>query len=319
MKFKHTFHVFVDNFNCTYKLLLYRFIVSAISFCLYTAVIFSFLQLIMDTTQIEQLNAALEEFSTAFVNLDFNAMQLGWENIRAAAEQIVTLLTTRLGEIIGGITVLAALYLVQHFFLGLGNYTLGAMVNDRMALHANSPFFGTLVKNLGKAALYNAIYVPLSFVYDVLSIILVWAIFFVALPFLPLLVKIFLFATVFLFLTAIKMTFTTDWLPSLINGKTNNRTAIAASFRSKGRRLDVLSNYLVLVLTIFGLNFAACVFTFGAGMFITLPASYVVLIAFEFVNYCDANNIKYFTDKNTVVKPEKEQSVTREQFFKGDE
>ena len=31
MKFKHTFHVFVDNFSVTYKQLLYRLVISLIA------------------------------------------------------------------------------------------------------------------------------------------------------------------------------------------------------------------------------------------------------------------------------------------------
>lgn len=319
MKFKHTFHVFVDNFNCTYKLLLYRIIVSAISLCLYTAVLFSFLPLIMDTSEITALNYAVANFLEAFTKLDFSALQQTWGDVTQAFEQIIETLTTRVGPITGGVTVLIAIYLIEHFFLGLGNYTLGSLINDKMAMRASSPFFGTLIKNLGKASLYNAIYVPLSFAYDALCIAAMGSLFFLAFEALHMLVQIFLFVTVFVFLTAIKMTLTTDWLPALVYGKKNNREAMRYSLARKGKpTLNVLSNYVVLVLIIFALNFAAIVFTLGAGFLITMPASYVLLIAFEFVNYCDNNNVKYFIDKNTIVKPDKEHTLTREEFFKGE-
>lgn len=309
----------MDNFNSTYKLLLYRVIVTAITLCLYTAVIFSFLQIIMDTTQIEAMSEAIGSFTRNFVELNYEGMQSAWLEAREALNQIINMLTTRLGEIIGGVIVILVVYLIEHFFLGLGNYTLGAMINDKMAMHANSPFFGTLVKNLGKAALYNVIYVPLSFAFDVICILIMWALFFLAFTFLPLLVQIFLFVTMYVLLTALKMTFTTDWLPSLIYGKKNNREAMAYSFTRKGKNsLGIFSNLLILILIIFAINSAALAFTIGAGFLITLPASYVLLVSFEFVNYCDHNNIKYFIDKNTVVKPEKEHALTREEFFRGE-
>ena len=63
----------------------------------------------------------------------------------------------------------------------------------------------------------------------------------------------------------------------------------------------------------------AVLLTLGAGLFLTLPSSYLIVICFEFVNYCDNNDVKYFMDKNTIVKPEREPKMTRERFFKGDD
>jgi glucan phosphoethanolaminetransferase (alkaline phosphatase superfamily) len=188
-----------------------------------------------------------------------------------------------------------------------------------MALQANTSFIRSLIKNLGKAALYNIIYVSMTFVYDLICVVIVYSLFFLLLSFLPILIKIFLFVTVIVVLTANKLTFTCDWLPSLIYGKSNNRQAIAKSFSRKGKRTaNIFSNYLVLTIIILGLNVAALIFTFGAGFLITLPASYLLLISFQFINYCDDNGINYFTDKNTIVKQEKEKTLSVEEFFKGE-
>ncbi|MGN0813924.1 MAG: hypothetical protein ACI4MH_01675 [Candidatus Coproplasma sp.] len=321
MKFKHTFHVFVDNFSSTYKLLLYRIIVGLISFCLMAAVVYPLLQRIMDTTQFQAMNDSVAHFIAGLTALDFSEIQAAWQEMAAAFGQLGELFINKLGEIIGGVAVIVIVYFVQRFFYGLGNYTIGAMINDKMALHARSPFIGTLIKNLGKASLYNLIYVPVSILYDALCVAALWALLFMGFGFLPLLVQIFLFVTIIIILTAIKMTFTCDWLPSLVYGKSNNRQAIAYCFnysKSGGKNfVDTLSNFIVLVLCVLAFNVAGLLLTFGAGMLITIPASYIILISFEFVNYCDNNDLKYFTDKNTIVKPEKETVQTREQFFRG--
>lgn len=322
MKFKHTFNVFVDNFIVTYKLLLYRLIVLVLSLCLYTAVILPFLSSISDTTQVTALADATAQFGTAFVNLDFPAMQTGWVVLKDAFFELIDMLLARAGSVILAVVLIMLVYVIQKFLLGLGNYTAGAMINDRMAMHANSAFLGSIIKNFGKACLYNAIYAPLSFIYGLLTIAAaggiaagLWQMG------VPVLLIIFAFATTLVFLNVILMVFTSDWLPSLIYGKTTNLKAIAYSFdyTAKGKNfLDILSNYVVLVLLVIAMNVAAVLLTFGAGLLITMPASYIILISFEFVNYCDNNEIKYFMDKNTIVKPEKEPTMTREKFFKGD-
>lgn len=323
MKFKHSFNVFVDNFAITYKVLLYRLVILLLSLCLYTAVIFPFMNRISDTTQVVALSDALASFGSAFANLDFTAMQGAWAAIREAFTQLIEMLGAMVGSVVLTVFIVLVVYLVQKFLLGLGNYTAGAMINDKMAMRANSPFIGTLIKNLGKACLYNAIYVPLSTLYDIIIFVATGAVIYgLMLADAPLLLLIFLFSTVIVFLFVIKMTFTSDWLPALIYGKMTNRGAIAYSFNytTRGKNfLSVLSNYVVLVLVIFAMNVAAVLLTLGAGLFITLPASYVILICFEFVNYCDNNEIKYFMDKNTVVKPDREPVMTREKFFRGED
>lgn len=322
MKFKHAFNVFVDNFGVTYKVLLYRLIILLFSLCLYSAVIFPFIAGISDTTEVLDLSAAIGDFGSALVNLDFAAMQTAWSGIREAFSALLKMLGAMTGSIVFTVCIIVLVYLVQKFLLGLGNYTAGAMINDKMAMRADSPFIGTLIKNLAKAALYNVIYVPISTAYDIAIFALTGSIFYGLFNAgTPLLLLIIFFSTAVAFLFTIKMTLTSDWLPALVYGKANNRGAMAYSFnyKAQGKSFsNVLANYVILVLTVYALNTAALFLTFGAGLFITLPASYVILICFEFVNYCDNNEIKYFMDKNTVVKPDREPVMTKERFFKGD-
>ena len=147
-----------------------------------------------------------------------------------------------------------------------------------------------------------------------------WAIVSVGLKVLPIaLVKIFLVGIIFLLFSAVKFTFTTDWLPALIHAKMKHGKAVAFTFSRKGKRTAaVFSTSLVLKLTIFALNVAAGLFTFGAGLLLTLPASTLILSSFSFVNYFDANELKYFVDAYTVIGPKRETPVSREEFFKGD-
>ena len=136
----------------------------------------------------------------------------------------------------------------------------------------------------------------------------------------PFLISLFLFITVIVFAIAVKMTFTSDWLPALVRGKLGHGGAMKYSFNCKGKHVfGVLSNFIVFMLLIFGINAAALICTFGVGLLITIPASYVMIISFEFVNYYDRENIKYFIDKNTIIKPAKEHELTREEFFRGDD
>ncbi len=321
MKFKHTFHVFVDNFSIIYKHLLFGLIVTAIGVGLGCAVVIPMLNDITHTAQYTAFSDAIQTLWTNISNLRTEELQENLSAFRTAMKEFLSML----GEDKVGLfalcgTLLAVVLLVYRFLMGLGNYTTGALINDKMTLQANSSFIGTMIKSLGKASLYNVIYVPVSFLYDGLTMVFIWALFFKWLSFLPILVKIFLFATLLIALVAVKMTFTANWLPSLIHGRQNNRKAIINNFTIAGKGYaSVFSNFLVIILLILAVNVAAVAFTFGAALLLTIPASYVMLISFEFVNYYDANSLKYFIGGGSVVGPKKETPPTVEEFFKGEE
>lgn len=321
MEFKHTFHVFVDNFSTTYKLLVYRLIVLAVTVGLCCAVILPAIDGITDTAQYATLQTAFSELWADVFALNTADLQARLEAVREALNAFRHLLTDKAWLIAVIVICLCVVFIINRFLVGVGNYVTGALVHDKMIMHTTSPFTFTLFKNIKAATLYAIIYAPLAFAYDFICLIIMWAIISVGLKVLPItLIKIFIVAILFLVFSAVKFTFTTDWLPALIDAKMTQRKAIAYTFSRKGKRtLTVLSNSLVLKLIVFGLNVAAGLFTFGAGLLLTIPASSLILSAYCFVNYSDRNKQKYFVDEYTVIGPKKETPVSREEFFKGDD
>ncbi|MDE6557891.1 MAG: hypothetical protein K2K39_02170 [Clostridia bacterium] len=322
MEFKHAFHVFVDNFSTTYKLLVYRLIVLAVTAGLCCAVIIPTVNSLQSTVQYETLNRTLTALWDNIIKLNMNELHTSVDEVISAADSFKNLLMADKSWLVGLASFfLTLIYLIDRFLVGIGNYVTGALVNDRMVMHANSSFTITLFKNLKKAVLYNLIYAPLAIIYDFLCITIIWAVIFVGLKFVPIaLVKIFLVAVIIILFSAVKFTFTTDWLPSLIHSKMNNRKAIVNTFSRKGKKTGtVLSNTLVIKLIIIAINIAAAIFTVGAGLLVTLPATALMQISFSFVNYFDANKQKYFVDEYTVIGPKKEKPTSREEFFKGED
>ena len=321
MKFKHTFHVFVDNFSTTYKLLIYRLIVIVLTAGLCCAVIIPTLNNILSTAQYEALNNSFSELWADIVSLNVENLHDRSEALGEAFNSFKHLLSDKSWLVGVAAACLAVVYLINRFFIGIGNYVTGALVNDKMALHANSSFTMTLVKNLKNAVLYSLIYAPIACVYDFICLLIIWAVISVGLKSVTaVLIKIFLVAVLFVVFSTIKFTFTADWLPSLIHAKMNNRKAIVYTFSRKGKNTaNVFSNALVTKLIVIALNVAALFFTLGAGLLLTLPGAGLIQICFGFVNYFDANRLKFFTDEYTVVGPKKEAPVSREEFFKGDE
>ena len=62
MKFKHTFHVFVDNFTVTYKQLLYRLIIALISIGLTAAILTPFINELTGSVDFINLTEGVKSF-----------------------------------------------------------------------------------------------------------------------------------------------------------------------------------------------------------------------------------------------------------------
>ena len=316
MKFKHTFQVFIDNFATTYKLLLYKLIVTLVTVGLCCAIILPILSNITGTAEYISLRDSVIALWNSFINLETNLRHDRLTACRSALDTFLTMLGTKTGTFVLCAVLLLVVYLINRFLSGIGTYTTGSLINDRMALRTNSAFIYTMTKNLGKASLFSVIYVPVCFAYDLVCALICFGIFTIS----PLLIKIFALAVLLIVFSALKNTFVCDWLPSIIHGKMTNGQAISYAISRTGKKTaHIFSNLLVIQVIIVALNMAAFLLTFGAGLLITLPASYIILNCFQFVNYYDGNAIRYFLDENTIVGPERDRPLTREEFFRGEE
>lgn len=331
MKFKHAFHVLVDNFATTYKLLIYKIFVLAVTIGLMCAVLIPTFNMIANTPEYSQLHAKFTEIWSSFSAIStennestiegiknfINTIQNTYTNFK----EFIKMVIERTEIIVTVMLCMTCVHFINRFLTGIGNYTAGTLVNDRMSLHAKSSFTGSLIKNLGSSCLYSIIYAPLALLYDMIGFSVVGALLFkIPNKVVPLVLKIFISAVAILLLYALKFTLTTNWLPSLINGKKNNRKAMAYSFNLKGKQAGgVFSTAIVMMVIIMALNVAAILFTFGAGLLITIPATSMMLLSLQFVNYFDSTQLKYFVDDYTVIGPKKEAPVSRENFFKGED
>ena len=321
MKFKHTFHVFVDNFSVTYKQLLYRLVVGLISTLITSAIVYNFAIQFINSDAFTTLWNGTHDFLKSLFYGELDELAKISEKVRRAFDELKVLLSTKMSELVLTALLILLVDMVAKWFGGLGNYATAAVINDKMTLHADLPFISTLIRNLKEAAVYNAIYAPLSVLYDVAVTAGMLALTFLLINSgLPFIFGIFLFTLVVVLAITVKMTFTSDWLPAIIRGKKKQGEAFKYAFSRKGKgTLNVMSNFAVLILIIFAMNVAALFLTLGVGLLITIPASYVIIVTFELVNYYDREEIKYFIDKNNIVKPKKETVISREKFFSDDE
>ena len=105
---------------------------------------------------------------------------------------------------------------------------------------------------------------------------------------------------VYVCMQALKLTVAAMWIPAVIAGKTSVGKGLALSLRHKKHFWNrfasfVVANYLIVVV-----NTVFAVFTLGSAVLVTVPLSYLLLLALQFVHYYEDGGKKYFISVNNI-------------------
>ncbi len=312
MRFRNSLRLLMENFKHVYKLLLSRLIIGLVATALCTAFVLPELLRIWNSDAMQGLWSAMKSFASQITSLTFEqtALKSLKAEIIASGKQVVELLSSMTLELVLTLLGCILVYLVKRYAETVCYFTTGSMLNDKMGSYAESQYGATLVANLGKASIYALVYVPLVFVYDVLTFVIVFGI----LSWFPLLVGLFMSMTAVLCLQALKLTLTSSWMPAMTADNLSLRKAMRCMDKTeKKQRFKTFSTYLVSVYFIVIINAIAAICTFGSGLILTLPASYFFLICIQYVNYYTIKGKKYFlTFEYIASNPDKGDS---EHFF----
>ena len=294
MRFSNSIRLLMENFKNVFKLLAYRIIMLVVVIALCSAFVLPELIEIAEADITKELIENIKNIFLSLVEHDYNSPSDNIElvfgengSLKRFFDFILTMKLELLLVCIGCVLV----YLLKHFVDTLVYFTIGSIVNDKMATYTDTPFFTSFVANLGKASAYAAVYVPIVFLIDVGT----FALCFVLLRFLPLLMALFLSMTLVVVLQSLKLTFTSQWMPSITADGKSLREALRPNEQKENRQFKkIFCLYIVIVYLIVILNMMAGMFTFGSALLITIPTSYLLLICAQYVNYYTIKGKKYF-------------------------
>lgn len=300
MKFRNSVHIAIDNFSSIFKLVLYTVITCGICFSFIYLILKLGLNSIIHSAELQELRSLTVEFLRALISGNSGFLSTFQENFAEVFKSFLQLLNVKSGSIIGSIIGVCCMYLLMRFVLGLAQFALADNINDRARMLARTKFFVSFTRSIGKASLYQLIYVPLSFLYDALVIVLCWFLFFyvpslfMAHAFLSVLAALSLMLATVLCMQALKLTLISNWIPSVISGGMSVTAGFRASLKCKKnfwKRLGifVVSNYIV-----FAVNFLFALCTFGSAFILTFPMSIIFVLCLQFVMYYEDNGLKYF-------------------------
>lgn len=306
MRLKRAFRILTDNFNNVFKMLLYRGIMLSLSLGLIYLVLSLGLNGILESAEASTITTMIGDFFRALVTGNSEYLVSFSEAFPLAVTDFLNLLIANIGSIVGSVVGVVVLYLVFRFLNGIATFAVCSILNDRMSLNAKTSFAGAYFPNIGSAMLYQLIYVPLSFVYDLVSLALCWGfcwLFFSAIAswgFFGMLVGLAMTITGFICLQALKMTWISPWMPAVIHEKKVGATL--GKSLSDGRKFSTrFGNFLLAIYLIVAINVACAFATLGSMLIITVPASFVLLSCLQLVCYYEDNGKRYYLASDCIV------------------
>lgn len=294
MLFQNAWRLLTENFKNVYKIALYKIIVTLISTAVTVAIILPALVEIVNSAPVQVFLEDVKEFFIALFAADGKALTEVKEQIFAtdgSLHNVFVLITSKAGEIVLAIVGCALVYLVKRFIETVCYFAVGNVLNDKMTTYADTPLRTSLVANLGKASVYAAVYVPVVFLFDVLTFGVVVMLFYL----LPVVASLFCSVTLIVLLQALKLTATGVWMPAMTADNKRLKNAICPKDKFIKKQLGkYYGTYIIAVYLVIIVNMIAGVCTVGSALLLSVPASYMLFICLQYVYYYTAKGKKYF-------------------------
>ncbi len=306
MRFRNSLKLLMENFKQVYKLLFSKFVISLIAVALCCSFVLPELSQIFNDEATKTLLSDVSSFIHAFFSANGADMEILKTKIieeGGSLERLLEVIASRRTELWLTIIGVALVYLIRRFAETVCHYAAGSVLNDKMSTYADTPFWSSMIANLGKASVYALVYVPIVFVCDVLTLFIVY---FVMSAF-SVLTALFLSMTLVVVCQSLKLTLTGRWMPAMdVDGKGIGRALICESKTERKQQLKMFSVYLVCVYLVVVVNVLGALATFGSALLITVPASYFLFICVQYVGYYTVQGKKYFlTFENIEQNPDR--------------
>lgn len=302
MKFRNAFHILTDNFSNVYKMLLFRFITGLLFAGLAFLILSRGLNMIFESAEAKNIVKIVEELfrELGTGRPDFNALIDFRDAFLAGIKDFLYMLGSNVDTLIGALIEICVVYLAMRFLNGTATFAVGSILSDKLESYSKTTFASAYFKNLKRSTLYHLIYVPVSFLYDVLSLAGCWFFFFYTPSFLPLwgiltiLIGLSLSIAAFICLMALKLTLISSWLPSMVTDNKGVLAGCSSSLKARKGFGSRFSSYLVTINLLLVINVVCGLCTFGSLLLISLPASYVFILCLQSIFYFEDSGKKYY-------------------------
>lgn len=190
---------------------------------------------------------------------------------------------------------------INSFLKSVGKYTLTYVAHSNFTSLNNCGYSQSLLCKFKDICIYSLCRLVLDIPFAIIKVALVVVYCLVLNNWIMAIIGISLLIILYTLIYAVHITLYNNFAVAQI---TANKNPFKTAFKGYKNRKDffkVFSNAIVIVLTIIVLNVVLGVFTVGAGLLISIPASMALVVIFELVSYYTTNKQRYYLSPTIIV------------------
>ena len=296
MIFKNTFKLLLSNFSLTYKVLFYKLIIFLLALGVSGTIGAPFLMYLAKTNFFSYF---IEEISYLFQNINVTNVIV---SIKSIILEIVKIFNSLDVNLIFNFVLMAGAFLLIYGFLGnLSELAVVDCLNSKMSSKTKLSFFKNLISKMFKSFAM----VIIKFIVSIPYFICLGLLFYYGFKYYDVtidLTKILVPAVMFLLFnlfTAIHLTIIAGFAPSIIVNDEGVIKGLFKGFSAISKRfLLVLSTSLMITFILTILNIFIAIFSFFAGLILTIPISYLIVNLFKTISFYESNGMRYYVGEN---------------------
>lgn len=297
MYIKNALRLMINNLTCCYKTMLYRLIVVVVFFCAAYWVVYFGASAIVNSVE---MKAVLEDFKQIwlqFIGIDFSAPVELNENFK----ELFLLVETNMLRIILSLIGLVVIIFFMSWSLGLCNFTVAEMINRHMSTITKAQFIPTFLQSFKRAAVFELFFTVLKSLVAVICIGVFLGIVLLTGRTLSLL-SVILALWVVICIVSLFYALTTTLRPKVVDGM-KLKDALKSTGVPREKFSTVFATYVLGTVLIVYVNVTMFIATFGAGLMVSVPLSFLFLICVQAVVYYTHAGRKYYIDFDTIIVP----------------
>lgn len=298
MSFKNAFKLLVSRFGYVWVLLLYMIILLAVLLVLGLTFLIPVLRAFEAAGIGDAFNLALLGF------LDGASLSDTFEALTGVYNDVVAILSTDIATFVNSaLLVVLVMTIAFRFLMGLYELPMVSVIQGVMSDDARYGFAARYVSLLGKSVRFSLLKMAVMIAYDCLMGGIVYGATRLG-GMIGVLVGPFFFMLSLLVLLALRYSLISAWSPAVIVDGKGVVPALGASIKHAFRNFGSLfSVFTVVWVIVFVLNFIIGLFTFLAGLVVTIPLSIYLINLINMTSYYGKTGKSYYVD-GTIFKPE---------------
>ncbi|HEY8390417.1 MAG TPA: hypothetical protein VIL26_05650 [Clostridia bacterium] len=298
MRFKHSFKILVAKFSLVWNILFYYAMATIIIASIGAAVLIPLIE------TFKSMGLA-QDFSGILISLFQN------ESLQIVSEKFMKLYFRIINEFLVipkvgwslRIFLLGIIGVLARLLYGFCEMAVLSVLEGHMSANAKYSFAGAYLSNLGKSIKYQFFKMLFTLPYDIILILVLYAMTFLfkitaIRLFLPLLIMI-----VLILLVAFRLTSLSLWGASIAVDKKGVFKGFGYNLKQvfkKKNFFQIYSAFVVVVVLAIAVNVFVTFFTLGAGLLLTVPLTILWLNCLNMTSYYIATGRRYYIDSDTI-------------------